>query len=203
MSSDIAIAQFKYLERLLLVHGHWCYRRMSPMICYFFYKNITFGFTLFLYEVYASFSGQPAYNDWFLSLYCVFFSSLPVIALGVLDQDVSARYCLKVNCVYHLRMFVSNSQALQMAISKMEKETGRTAGRDMLGVRMYTCMVWVVNLQMALAIRYFTLIQHIFIWGSIAFWYLFLLAYGAMPPKFSTNVYQVFIETLATSPSFW
>jgi len=73
-------------------------------ICYFFYKNITFGFTLFLYEVYASFSGQPAYNDWFLSLYSVFFSSLPVIALGVLDQDVSARYCLKVSCVYHLRI---------------------------------------------------------------------------------------------------
>lgn len=89
-------------------------------ICYFFFKNITFGFTLFLYEVYASFSGQPAYNDWFLSLYSVFFSSLPVIALGVLDQDVSARYCLKVSCVYHQRKFVSNSQALQMAISKME-----------------------------------------------------------------------------------
>lgn len=77
MASDIAIAQFRYLERLLLVHGHWCYRRMSTMICYFFYKNITFGFTLFLYEVYASFSGQPAYNDWFLSFYSVLFSSLP------------------------------------------------------------------------------------------------------------------------------
>jgi len=47
--------------------------------------------------VYASFSGQPAYNDWFLSLYNVFFSSLPVVALGVFDQDVSARYCLKVS----------------------------------------------------------------------------------------------------------
>ncbi|PSR96572.1 Phospholipid-transporting ATPase [Actinidia chinensis var. chinensis] len=37
MSSDIAIAQFWFLERLLLVHGHWCYRRMSSTICYFFY----------------------------------------------------------------------------------------------------------------------------------------------------------------------
>ena len=93
-------------------------------ICYFFYKNITFGFTLFLYEVYASFSGQPAYNDWFLSLYSVFFSSLPVIALGVLDQDVSARYCLKVSyCLSAKNMFIqfSNSQALQMAIFKQEK----------------------------------------------------------------------------------
>ncbi|XP_022149003.1 putative phospholipid-transporting ATPase 9 isoform X2 [Momordica charantia] len=95
MSSDVAIAQFRYLERLLLVHGHWCYRRISSMICYFFYKNITFGFTIFLYEAFTSFSGQPAYNDWFLSLYNVFFSSLPVVALGVFDQDVSARHCLQ------------------------------------------------------------------------------------------------------------
>lgn len=96
MSSDVAIAQFQYLERLLLVHGHWCYRRISSMICYFFYKNIAFGFTLFLYEAYASFSGQPAYNDWYMSLYNVFFTSLPAIAMGVFDQDVSARFCLKV-----------------------------------------------------------------------------------------------------------
>ncbi|KAK7411392.1 hypothetical protein VNO78_02825 [Psophocarpus tetragonolobus] len=224
MSSDIAIAQFRYLERLLLVHGHWCYRRMSLMICYFFYKNITFGFTLFLYEVYASFSGQPAYNDWFLSLYSVFFTSLPVIALGVLDQDVSARYCLKFPILYQegvqnvlfswrvilswmLNGFINATMIFFFCTKAIEPqafdEEGRTAGRDMLGVTMYTCIVCVVNLQMALAIRYFTLIQHIFIWGSIAFWYLFLLAYGAMPPHFSTNVYKVFAETLAPSPSFW
>lgn len=66
-------------------------------ICYFFYKNIAFGFTLFWFEAYASFSGQPAYNDWYMSFYNVFFTSLPVIALGVFDQDVSARLCLKVH----------------------------------------------------------------------------------------------------------
>lgn len=65
-------------------------------ICYFFYKNITFGFTLFFYEMYTSFSGQAAYNDWFMSFYNVFFTSLPVIALGVFDQDVSSKLCLKV-----------------------------------------------------------------------------------------------------------
>ncbi|XP_048229970.1 probable phospholipid-transporting ATPase 8 isoform X2 [Ricinus communis] len=63
MASDFAIAQFRFLERLLLVHGHWCYRRIAIMICYFFYKNIAFGFTLFWFEAYTSFSGQPAYND--------------------------------------------------------------------------------------------------------------------------------------------
>lgn len=69
-------------------------------ICYFFYKNLTFGFTLFWYEAYASFSGKPAYNDWYMSCFNVFFTSLPVIALGVFDQDVSARLCLKVKIFF-------------------------------------------------------------------------------------------------------
>lgn len=34
MSSDFAIAQFHFLERLLLVHGHWCYRRIALMVNY-------------------------------------------------------------------------------------------------------------------------------------------------------------------------
>lgn len=32
MASDFAIAQFRFLERLLLVHGHWCYRRIAMMV---------------------------------------------------------------------------------------------------------------------------------------------------------------------------
>ncbi|KAK2375943.1 putative phospholipid-transporting ATPase [Trifolium repens] len=193
-------------------------------ICYFFYKNITFGFTVFLYEVCASFSGQPAYNDWFLSLYNVFFSSLPVIALGVFDQDVSARYCLKFPILYQegvqnvlfnwasilswmLNGFISAIMIFffctkAMAMQAFVKE-GRIIERDILGATMYTCVVWVVNLQMALTISYFTLIQHIFIWGTIALWYLFLIVYGAIPPGISTNAYKVFIETLAPSPSYW
>ncbi|KAK8940236.1 putative phospholipid-transporting ATPase 9 [Platanthera guangdongensis] len=100
MASDVSIAQFRFLERLLLVHGHWCYRRISSMICYFFYKNITFGITIFLYEAYTTFSGQSVYDDWFLSLYNVLFTSIPVIVLGVFDQDVSARFCLKFPILY-------------------------------------------------------------------------------------------------------
>ncbi len=65
-------------------------------ICYFFYKNITFGLTLFYFEALTSFSGQTAYNDWYMSLFNVFFTSLPVIALGVFEQDVSSRVCLQV-----------------------------------------------------------------------------------------------------------
>ena len=32
MASDFSIAQFCYLERLLLVHGSWCYKRIAHMV---------------------------------------------------------------------------------------------------------------------------------------------------------------------------
>ena len=87
----------------------WCVLFVILQICYFFYKNMAFGFTLFFYEAFASFSGQTAYNDWYLSFYNVLFTSLPVIALGVFDQDVSANFCLKVRSkfqfVWHLFFF--------------------------------------------------------------------------------------------------
>ncbi|KAJ4752769.1 Phospholipid-transporting ATPase [Rhynchospora pubera] len=224
MASDVSIAQFRFLERLLLVHGHWCYRRIASMICYFFYKNIVFGMTLFIYERYASFSGQAAYNDWAMSAYNVFFTSLPVIALGVFDQDVSARFCLKFPMLYqegpHDDLFrwsrilgwMSNGTVTSVIIfflltfsfgPQSFRSDGQPADLAPLGAAMYTCCVWAVNIQMALSISYFTLIQHIFIWGSIALWYIFLLAYGAITPTFSTTYYMVFVQELASAPLFW
>lgn len=32
MASDFSIAQFCFLERLLIVHGHWCYKRIATMV---------------------------------------------------------------------------------------------------------------------------------------------------------------------------
>ncbi|XP_058091688.1 putative phospholipid-transporting ATPase 9 [Magnolia sinica] len=224
MSSDIAIAQFRFLERLLLVHGHWCYRRISSMICYFFYKNIAFGFTLFLFEAYASFSGQAAYNDWYMSLYNVFFTSLPVLALGVFDQDVSARFCLKFPLLYKegtqnvlfswfrilswmFNGIISAVVIFFLCVAALHHQAFRKGGQvvdmEILGATMYTCVIWVVNCQMALSVSYFTLIQHIFIWGGIALWYLFLLIYGAITPAISTTAYMVFTEACGPAPMYW
>ncbi|XP_031408315.1 phospholipid-transporting ATPase IB-like [Meleagris gallopavo] len=45
--SDYAIAQFSYLEKLLLVHGAWSYNRVTKCILYCFYKNVV----LYIIEV--------------------------------------------------------------------------------------------------------------------------------------------------------
>lgn len=46
-SADVAIAQFRYLRKLLLVHGAWSYQRVSKTILFSFYKNITLYLTQF------------------------------------------------------------------------------------------------------------------------------------------------------------
>lgn len=40
--SDFAFAKFRFLKRVLLVHGHWYYVRTANLVQYFFYKNIVF-----------------------------------------------------------------------------------------------------------------------------------------------------------------
>lgn len=83
------------------------------------------------------------------------------------------------------------------------RKGGEVVGLEVLGATMYTCVVWVVNCQMALSISYFTYIQHLLIWGGVLFWYIFFLAYGAMDPTLSTTAYKVFVEACAPAPSYW
>ena len=46
-SADFSIAQFRFLRKLLLVHGAWAYQRLSKMIFYYFYKNVALYLTQF------------------------------------------------------------------------------------------------------------------------------------------------------------
>jgi phospholipid-transporting ATPase len=57
-SSDYSFAQFRFLQRLLFVHGRWNYRRVSLLVLYSFYKNITYILTLFCFGFHNSYSGK-------------------------------------------------------------------------------------------------------------------------------------------------
>ncbi len=46
-SADVSIAQFRFLRKLLLVHGAWSYHRVSKAVLFSFYKNITLYLTQF------------------------------------------------------------------------------------------------------------------------------------------------------------
>jgi phospholipid-transporting ATPase len=46
-SADVSIAQFRFLRKLLLVHGAWSYHRVAKAILFSFYKNIALYLTQF------------------------------------------------------------------------------------------------------------------------------------------------------------
>ncbi|CAN6669942.1 phospholipid-transporting ATPase Dnf1p [Trichomonascus vanleenenianus] len=100
MSSDYAIGQFRFLTRLLLVHGRWSYRRLAEMIPNFFYKNVVFTLALFWYGISSSFDGAYLFEYTYVMFFNLAFTSLPVIAMGVLDQDVDDRLSLAVPQLY-------------------------------------------------------------------------------------------------------
>lgn len=50
--------KFRFLIRLLLIHGRNSYRRISKLILYSFYKNILLYFTQFWFVFFSGFSGQ-------------------------------------------------------------------------------------------------------------------------------------------------
>lgn len=100
MSSDYALGQFRYLTRLVLTHGRWSYKRFSEMIPCFFYKNINYTFAQFWFSFFNGFDGTYLFNVTYLMLYHLAFTSLPVITLGVFDQDVNAKVSMLTPQLY-------------------------------------------------------------------------------------------------------
>ncbi|VVT45956.1 uncharacterized protein SAPINGB_P000975 [Magnusiomyces paraingens] len=100
MSSDYGVGQFRFLGRLLLVHGRWAYRRLCEMVANMFYKNVVFTLTLFWYNFNNSFDGSYLFDYTYITLFNLAFTSLPVIFMGFLDQDVSDKISMAVPALY-------------------------------------------------------------------------------------------------------
>lgn len=100
MSSDYAIAQFRFLQRLVLVHGRWSYRRLAESISNFFYKNIVWTFAIFWYEIFCDFDITYIFEYSYILLFNLVFTSVPVALMGIFDQDVSDKVSLAVPQLY-------------------------------------------------------------------------------------------------------
>lgn len=226
MNSDFAIAQFRFLERLLIVHGRYNYRRISQMITYFFYKNIVLGLTIFYFNAQAFFSGQLIYNDFTVSLYNVLFTFVTCVVFGALEKDVSPAYALKFPKLYNdgrlNRLFSYKvigywllNGAVQSVIiyyfmvaaesGTLVNASGKAIGMWGEGMTLMGSVIWSVTLQLVLIISDYQWIIHLALWGSLACWYIFLMIFGLIPPKIVTqsNYYFLFVDYVATMPSMW
>ncbi|XP_054321399.2 phospholipid-transporting ATPase IK isoform X1 [Pongo pygmaeus] len=94
-NSDFVLGQFCFLQRLLLVHGRWSYVRICKFLRYFFYKTMASMMVQVWFACYNGFTGQPLYEGWFLALFNLLYSTLPVLYIGLFEQDVSAEQSLE------------------------------------------------------------------------------------------------------------
>lgn len=225
MNSDFAIAQFRFLERLLLVHGRYNYRRICQMITYFFYKNLVLGLSIFYYNAQAFFSGQLIYNDFTVSLYNVFFTSLTCVVFGVLEKDISPEYALKFPKLYNdgrlnrlfsyrvIGYWLLNGAVQSLIIfffmvaaetGTLVSSSGKAIGMWGEGMTLMGSILWAVTLQLVLIICDFQWIIHLALWGSLLTWYIFLIIFGVIPPTVTpASYYYLFLDYVATMPSLW
>lgn len=99
-SSDYAIAQFRFLKRLLLVHGHWSYHRNGTMIINFFYKNQINIFTLFFFQIYCAWSSTQVMDYVYLLFWNAFWTVAAVIAMGIFDRILPDHVLMAVPELY-------------------------------------------------------------------------------------------------------
>ncbi|KTW27924.1 uncharacterized protein T551_02891 [Pneumocystis jirovecii RU7] len=224
-SADIAIGQFRYLKKLLLVHGAWSYQRLSKLILYSFYKNISLHMTQFWYAFNNGFSGQVIFESWTISFYNVFFTFLPPIAIGVFDQFLSARLLNRYPQLYKLGQFktffnvksfwswIANGFYHSLILyftskyifkNDLPQADGKIGGHWVWGTTLYATVLATVLGKAALIINSWTTYTILAIPGSFIIWLTFLPIYTIIAPKLGISVeYYGINSRLYTSLVFW
>lgn len=114
-TSDYSIAQFRFLQKLLLVHGRYNYVRTSKFVLSTFYKELLFYLTQAIFQRNTMFTGTSLYEPWSLSMFNTLFTSLPVLCIGMFEKDLKPATLLAVpelyakgrlNQAFNLRIFI-------------------------------------------------------------------------------------------------
>jgi magnesium-transporting ATPase (P-type) len=112
-ASDFAIAQFRFLEELLLIHGRWNFMRMSKVVLFSFYKNAVLVALLVCYSAINLYSGTTLFDQWVTAAFN-FVCGIPIIFLGCFDRDLEKDYVKKQSIVY---MAGPNNEHLSARVS--------------------------------------------------------------------------------------
>ncbi|XP_001964882.3 phospholipid-transporting ATPase VA isoform X2 [Drosophila ananassae] len=194
MAADFTLSRFRYLERLLLSHGYWCYDRLSRMILYFFYKNAAFVFLIFWYQLYCGFSGSVMMDQMYLMLYNLIFTSLPPLAIGVYDKRVPEDLLLKNPYLYKngrlgvayrphdfwLILLDALYQSLVIFFVALCAYAESDVGIWEFGTTITASCLFANLVHCAIEIRSWTVLHVISIAVSLASFYLFSIVYNSM-----------------------
>jgi phospholipid-transporting ATPase len=99
-AADYSFAEFRFLKRLLAVHGRYSYYRMASLILYSFYKNLTLIIVQWYFGFVNLWSGQVVYEQIFMTAYNIVFTSLPPFVLAVFDRDLPEKEVEEIPQLY-------------------------------------------------------------------------------------------------------
>ncbi|KAK9694489.1 Phospholipid-translocating P-type ATPase C-terminal [Popillia japonica] len=218
MASDFALPRFRFLERFLLVHGHWSYHRLANMVLYFFYKNAAFVFLLFWYQLFSGFSGSVMIDEMYLMLYNLLFTSLPPIAIGVYDKNAPEELLKTEPYLYTpgrlgkkyrkhsfwLTMFDAFYQSIAIFFICLCAYYDTTIDIFSFGTVCTTACMFVMLCHAAIEIRSWTIIHVATIMFSIAVFYIYSIVYNTvcvscfgLPSSFGV------IQNTASTLTYW
>lgn len=193
--ADFSISKFKYLQRLLLVHGRWNYRRICKVITYVFYKNFCLTLTLFYFSAVTLFSGTSLYDSWIYTSFNIH-TMLPICAIGTLDQDVREEFVMKFPALYltgRMNLDLNPSvifQYILLAIlhsfivmfwpyfSYFGLDQVDLGGIWVFGTLVFSCLIFTVQYRVMVITSTWTSITGIVLAISFFLFFLMLLIYG-------------------------
>uniref|UniRef100_A0A672G238 Phospholipid-transporting ATPase n=1 Tax=Salarias fasciatus TaxID=181472 RepID=A0A672G238_SALFA len=203
-SSDYSIAQFSYLEKLLLVHGAWSYNRVTKCILYCFYKNVVLYIIELWFAFVNGFSGQILFERWCIGLYNVIFTALPPFTLGIFDRPCSQQNMLRFPQLYRITQNAEGFNTkvfwghcinalihsiilfwFPLKILEHDSPFMNGQGNDYLfvGNMVYTYVVVTVCLKAGMETTAWTRFSHLAVWGSMALWMVFFAVYSVIWPS--------------------
>lgn len=213
MASDFAMGQFRFLKRLLLVHGHWNYQRIGYLVLYNFYRNAVFVLMLFWYILFTGFSTTSALTDWSSVFYSLLYTSVPTIVVGIVDKDLSHKTLMQYPKLYGaghrqeaynmqlfwLTMCDTLWQSLVLFYIPLYAYQNSTIDIWSMGSVWTIAVVILVNILLAMDIQRWVFVTHAAVWGSIITTYSCMVVLDSIPvfPNYWT------IYHLAKSPTYW
>ncbi|WVZ85067.1 hypothetical protein U9M48_032027 [Paspalum notatum var. saurae] len=211
-AADYSIGKFKFLRRLILIHGRYSYNRTAFISQYSFYKSLNICFIQILFAFLSGLSGTSLFNSTSLMAYNVFYTSLPVMTI-IFDKDISETTVLQhpqilqhsqagrllnpiTFCGWIGRSLYHALVIFFITICAYADE--KSEMQELSMVALSGC-IWIQAFVVTMDTNSFTYPQIILIWGNFVAFYMINLILSAIP---SLQMYTIMFH-LCGQPSYW
>ncbi|GKE04936.1 phospholipid-transporting ATPase 2 isoform X1, partial [Tanacetum coccineum] len=211
-AADYSIGKFRFLKRLILVHGRYSYNRTAFLSQYSFYKSLLICFIQIFFSFVSGVSGTSLFNSVSLMAYNVFYTSVPVL-VSVLDKDLSEKtvmqhpqilfYCQAGRLLNPTTFAGWFGRALFHAIVvfaiTMHSYAFEKSELEEVGMVALSGCVWLQAFVVTLETNSFTILQHLAIWGNLVVFYIINWIVSALP---RSGMYTIMYR-LCRQPAYW